>query len=111
VARPAIALVDPVVGRPRQKVRDKEGHAVVAPEGVESWIALNAVEFDEVVGLDKGQDTDLRVAVGSARDESPMPHPSHKPIGRCLVGRIVGACKHLAVRKERDAARRLDQAA
>jgi hypothetical protein len=91
-----IVFVDPAVGRPSKKVRDKEGNALVDPEGIESWIALDAMELDHIVGLYKGQDADLWVAVCRTGNQRPVPHFSHKSFSGSLVGRIVGTSKHLA---------------
>jgi len=91
-----VPFVDPVMRRPGKEVLDKERNPSVDLDGVESWIALDAVELDDIAGPHEGQDAHLRVAVGSAGDQRPMPHFGHKPIGLRLVGRIVGAGKHIA---------------
>ena len=100
----SVPFVNPVVGRPRKKVRDKERDPLVHPEGVESWIALDAVELNDIVGLYKRQNADLRVPIGGACDQRPMSHFSYKPLSCCFVRRIVGTGKHLAsLAAQRDA--------
>src|SRR5260370_10344211 len=91
-----VLIVDPAVGRPGEKVGDEKGHAWVGPNRVESRIGLDAVELDEVVRLHEREDADLRVAFGRAGDQRPMPHLGDKAFGGRLVGRIVGARKHVA---------------
>src|SRR5882672_5360694 len=91
---PSVPFIYPVVWRPGEEVRDEEGDMRVGAHSVERRIALDAMELDDLVGLDEGQDADLRVTSWSARDQRAVAHLRHEPVRGCFVGWVVGAGEH-----------------
>src|SRR5665213_317155 len=89
-----VPFVHPVVRRPGQVVRDKEGHVPVGAHNFESGICLHAMQLDDILGPDEGQDADLRVPIRGARDQRAVAHLGHKAIRGLFIGWVVGAGKH-----------------
>ena len=90
-----VLLIDPVVGRPGEKVRDEKCDAGVGANRIEGRVGLDTVQLDALAGFDEWQDADLRVAIWRGGDQRAVAHLGDESFGGFEVRWIIRARKHL----------------